>query len=334
MRRWMEVFTLLAPSVIRAKEVLKMKARIVVVSVYLLLALGLLGCVSPKGVPKPTSPPDPAIEEPVLRDEDIQEIINTANRLGEVGGPCPALVNAAHTLQSRWELLFKALDESMDNEEIPLLLDALHATLLAYIDSLATVPTSEAEVVRPAAQKALAELAGAKEKVDAALLEFVVAHGAPRETIRDVGVGIPQDLLVRVANQLNMAPEDFKMLLDRIPPNQRLTIIQGSKGRQHAKNGKEKGSIEVKPSGKRHPAPEPKWYERAWGKIKQWGAKALARAALAAKLGHLLVQYGYAIIDCYYNHFPDWAAIDDCLVNKHGLAPDVVTRILNALGDP
>lgn len=282
--------------------------------------------------------PEPAIEDATPTPDFLDEIISVALKLEGVGGPSSELIRATHNLQVLFELLFGKLDVSEDNEEIPFLMDLLHAVLLDYLDALETLGTDGA-VVLETVQRGLEELASAKQKVDAALIEFVVALGEPREGIRDVAVVIPPELFIRVVKEIweggYQLPSDrdaplslpslssrLQELLLRIPPEARLTVISSH------------GSIIVDPSGRPYPQPTPKWWERAWDKVKGWGARALARAALVAKLGHLLVKYGWAITDCYYHHFPNWAAIDDCLVEKHGLARDVITRIITALMDP
>lgn len=291
----------------------------------LLLIILVASCV--KLPVLPPLPPEPDIEDSTPTEEFINEITLTVEQLVEQGGADPAVIEAAHNLQSRYELIYKRLEESKDEKEILLGIDLLQAILLEYIDSLKELEEQDrlgAAIVRESAEKALQELASVKKKVDAALVEFVVALGEPQDEIRDVAVVIPLELLTSIASEMEMSPEHLEELLDRIPLSERLTVVDTGEG------------IIVDPSGNRYKVEIGfwDWVKRVWDKVKGWVKRSAMRALLVAKLAHLALEYLPAIIDCYYHHFPDWAAVDRCLVEKHGLAKDVVTRILRAIQDP
>jgi hypothetical protein len=303
---------------IKKKEVKKMKKMLIPLASLLLIILIAAGC---QVLPAP-EPPEPLIEDATPTLEDLSEITLTAQQLEGQGGPDSALIIATHTLQARYELLFNKLNASMDNEEIPFLTDVLQATLLDYIDSLEAQGTPGAAIVRGAAERGLQELASAKQKVDEALVEFVVTLGEPPDEIRDVAVVIPPELLNSISEEIGMPSERLQELLGRIPTGERLTVVASS------------GILIVDPSGNFFPQPKLSWWHLTWWKVKGVAKGALSRAVLFVKLGNLLFKYGWAILDCYYDHFPDWKAIEDCLVNEHGLAKDIVTRILNLIKDP
>lgn len=267
-------------------------------------------------------PETPEFEGTVLTEDDIGEMGVWGASFDAQGGAQNSTILLLHDFQEAAAFLVNALDASSDGDEIPLLLDVFYACSLSLQGAAANLTYPDSLVfIALGVENGI--FGGNLGSIKQALREWIVTeHGASATAkAEDVFVGITSEMIQEVADLLGITPEDLRELLEDIPPSERLTW-EGP------------GSVILQPSGVPYPQPSVPWWKQGWKLLKGGAKKLLAKVALPAKLASLVAQYGYAIADCYYNYFPDWTAIDDCLIEKHGLAPDVVTRIKDAILDP
>ncbi len=267
-------------------------------------------------------PPMPSFDAGNITNDDVTEINLIASFLAQVGGPSTELKIKTAELQNRFEIIFNRLNISMDQDEIPLLFDVLQAMLISFKDYLLEANSQEALMLLPWVDAQIGLLGTTKIKLEDALKSWAIGYGALPSQVEDISIAVPEGLVNSIAEALEIPVDELKALILRIPPNERLTSFA------------DKSTVVVNPKGIPYPQPSVPWWRRTLSGIKKVASKAVSKVGLPIKLGNLLLDYGYAIVDCYSKHFPDWTAIDDCLVNEHGLAKDVVKRIIDALLDP
>lgn len=293
-----------------------------VFGVTLAVVVGVIVGLMVAREPATPDPETPEFEGTVLTETDINEMGVRGASFDAKGGAQNSTILLVHNFQQVAAVLVNALDASSDGDEIPLLLDVFYAYSLSlqgaaanltYPDSLVFIALSEENDI----------FGGNLGRIKQALRDWIVTEHGASATARaeDVFVGIASGMIQEVADLLGITPEDLRELLENIPPSERLTW-EGP------------GSVILQPSGVPYPQPSVPWWKSGWKLLKGGAKKLLAKVALPIKLASLVAEYGYAIADCYYNYFPDWTAIDDCLIEKHGLAPSVVTRVKDALLDP
>jgi hypothetical protein len=280
-------------------------------------------------VSTPTPIPDPKMPEfegTVLTDEDINETVLRAEIIEEGGGAQNSTILLVHDFQEVAAVLVDALNASADGEEIPLLFDVFYAYSLSLQETAENLTSPDGLALFSSLDEENKIFGGNLGRIKQVLRDWIVTEYGACDNIQanNVFVGVAPGEIQEVADLTGITSGNLTALLKDIPSSERLTEeVAGAAG-----------NLTVKPTGMSYAAVSVSWWEKLGKALLKELVKALSKSALLVKLANLIIDYGDAIFDCYYNHFPNWAAIENCLVEKHGLDEDVVMRIMEALMDP
>jgi len=286
-----------------------------------LVAVFMVACV-----PVTPDPAMPEFEGTVLTDADIDKMVEWAELIEDAGGAQNSTILLVHDFQEVTAVLVGALDASSDGAEIPLLLDVFYAYSLSLQEAAANLTPPDSLVLFSALSEENDIFGGNLGRIKQALRDWIVTeHGAcDNVEAKNVFVSVTPEETQEVAELLETTAEDLKGRLKSTPPIELLTEeLRG-----------ELRKVIVKSTGKSYRAVSKSWLKAIRKGLKQGIKKAVSKAALLGKLGNLLLDYGEAISVCYWEHFPKWADIENCLVNKYGLEPELIRRIKNAILDP
>jgi hypothetical protein len=312
--------------VLTMRKWLNGKRQKLVLSVTLAVLVGSMAVLIGACEAAVPDPEMPEFEGTVLTDADIDQMVLHAQMFEDAGGAQNSTILLVHDFQEMAAVLVDALDASEDAGEIPLLMDVFYAYSLSLQEAAANLTYPDGMILFSTLDEENDIFGGNLGRIKQALCDWIITeHGAPATTqAEDVFVGITPELIQEVSDLLGITSGNLTALLEDIPPSERLT----------EEVAEAPGNLIVKPTGMSYTAVSLSWWKKIAKGAIRWGIIALSKVALIAKLPFLLIDYADAIIDCYFHFFPNWAMIENCLVHEHGLAPDVVERIIDAIVDP
>lgn len=302
-----------------------------ILGVTLLVLIGLLTSYAVACTPAMPDPEMPEFEGTVLTNADVDRMVQDAEAIEDAGGAQNSTILLVHEFQETVAVLVCATDISSNEGEtlalfcddpgcIPLFLDCFYACSLSLQEDLANLATPDAQI-------GFLALGGENEifgsnlgRIKQAVCDVINEYGENGATQpEDVFVVITPEDIQEVAELLGTSPEDLRGRLEAIPPWERLTWEGSGSGLVY--------------DGVYLPQPTQSW----WGDVGdalRGGVTKVSLRVLPLKLFRLIIKYGAAIADCYSSWWPDMDKIEYCLVQDHGLNPDVVERIIEAILDP
>lgn len=207
-----------------------------------------------------------------------------------------------------------------------LALDGVAATLAVQMESVSELPLTEAKIASALLEDLVFAVDNARDSLQTQIKTYSAnVLGLELEEIEHVSVCTPPTALMEQTGLL-VPTYELVSFWETTPPEQVLSRL----------NEWCEGQLNVDLANAAIcavPFPSEEWYVSVWDTARTEISSRLGTFSLLGKLGTLLFKYGWAIVDCY-GHFPDWDEIEKCFVEDHGLDPNLVRRLLNALKDP